>query len=99
MNPFPQFASLAHPVLDVFLVGFICASCLVAALFFLRFWRSTRDKLFMAFTVFFAIEGANEAYVLALPHPNEGSIAVTLIRLLAVLGILGAILWKNVAER
>jgi hypothetical protein len=99
MNPSDQFAPLAHPVLDVFLIGFICASCLVAALFFLRFWRSTRDKLFMAFTIFFAIEGANEGYVLTLPHPNQGSIAVTLIRLLAVLGILGAILWKNVAEQ
>lgn len=99
MNPHAQLALLAHPVVDVFLLGSVCAGCLVSALFFLRFWRSTRDTLFMAFTVFFAIEGANEAYVLTLPHPNQGSLAVTLIRLLAVLGILAAILWKNVAEQ
>lgn len=99
MNPPGQLAPLAHPVLDSFLLGFVSASCLVAALFFLRFWRSTRDTLFMAFTIFFAIEGANDAYVLTLPHPNQGSLAVTLVRLLAVLGILAAILWKNVAEQ
>jgi len=98
MNPYDQLAPLTHPILDVFLIGFVCATCLVSALFFLRFWRSTRDALFMAFTIFFAIEGANEAYVITLPHPNEGSIAVTVIRLLASVGILGAILWKNLAR-
>ena len=51
----------------------------------------------MAFTIFFAIEGANEAFVLTLPHPNQGSLPVTIIRFLASLGILGAILWKNLA--
>jgi len=50
----------------------------------------------MAFTIFFAIEGANDAYVLTLPHPNQGSVAVTIIRLIAVIGILAAIVWKNV---
>lgn len=99
MSPDGQLAPLAHPILDIFLLGFVCAGSLVAAVFFLRFWRSTRDTLFMAFTVFFAIEGANDAYVLTLPHPNEGNFGVTLIRLIAVLGILGAILWKNVSAR
>ena len=98
MSPHVQLAPLAHPVLDVFLIGVVCAACLVAALFFLRFWRSTRDTLFMAFTLFFAIEGADEAYDLTLPHPNEGSLAVTIIRFLASLGILVAILWKNLAR-
>ena len=99
MNSYGQLPPLAHPILDVFLLGVVCAGCFVSALFFLRFWRSTRDTLFMAFTIFFAIEGANEAYVLTLPHPNEGSFAVTLIRLLAGIGILAAILWKNLAEQ
>lgn len=96
MTPNSQLAPLAYPILDVFLLGFVCAGSLVAAVFFLRFWRSTRDTLFMAFTIFFAIEGANDAYVLTLPHPNEGSVAVTIIRLIAVIGILAAIVWKNV---
>lgn len=98
MTPNSQLAPLVYPILDVFLLGFVCAASLVAAVFFLRFWRSTRDTLFMAFTIFFAIEGANDAYVLTLPHPNEGSLAVTIIRLVAGLGILGAIVWKNVGR-
>jgi hypothetical protein len=99
MIPIVQLAPLNHPILDVFLLGFVCAGSLVAALFFLRFWRTTRDALFMAFTVFFAIEGANEAYTATLRHPNVGSLAVTVVRLLAVLGILVAILWKNLARQ
>lgn len=98
MNASNHLAPLAYPTLDVFLIGFLCAACLVAALFFLRFWRSTRDPLFLAFTIFFAIEGANEAYVLTLVHPNEGSFSVTILRFLAALGILGAIVWKNVGK-
>ena len=99
MTPIDQLAPLEHPVLDTFLLGVICATSLVAALFFLRFWRHTRDRLFLAFTFFFAIEGANEAYVATLPDPNIGSLSTTLVRLLAVLGILAAIVWKNLAER
>lgn len=99
MIPVSQLAPLAHPTVDNFLLGFICASSFVAALFFLRFWRATHDGLFLAFTVFFAIEGANEAYTVSLRHPNVGSLVVTVIRLLAVLGILSAILWKNLARK
>lgn len=98
MTPNSQLAPLAYPILDVFLLGFVCAGSLVASVFFLRFWRSTRDTLFLAFTIFFAIEGANNAYVLTLPHPNEGSFAVTIVRLLAGVGILAAIVWKNVGR-
>jgi hypothetical protein len=98
MIPLSQLGPIAHPTLDTFLLGFVCASSLVAAVFFLRFWRATRDGLFMAFTLFFAIEGGNEAYTATLRHPNVGSLAVTIVRLLAVVGILAAILWKNLAK-
>ncbi len=99
MMPLDQYAHIEHPVVDTFLIGVVCTSSLIASLFFLRFWRHTRDSLFLAFAIFFAIEGLNEAYVVSLAHPNLGSFAVTLVRLLAVLGILGAILRKNLAER
>lgn len=99
MNPISQLAPIAHPLADTFLLGFVSATSMVAALFFLRFWRSTRDLLFLAFTVFFAVEGCNEAYTVSLRHPNVGTFALTLLRLLAVLGILGAIVWKNYFQR
>jgi len=47
--------------LSVFLSGAISLASLVVALFFLRFWRSTRDVFFLFFTLSFALEGASRA--------------------------------------
>jgi uncharacterized membrane protein HdeD (DUF308 family) len=88
---------LLHPLADVFLLGCITASSLVICLFFLRFWRATRDVLFLAFAVFFAIQGGTHAFVVSLSHPNEGSPWLFLVRLISILVVLGAILWKNAA--
>ncbi|MGH9616241.1 MAG: DUF5985 family protein [Acidobacteriaceae bacterium] len=92
-------STVAHPLADIFLLGFIVACSLVAALFFLQFWRSTRDILFLAFAVFFLVEAGTRAFVVSLSHPNEGSIWMFLVRLIAVLGVLGAILVKNAGNR
>ena len=86
---------IAHPLFDFFLLGFIAACSLVAGLFFLRFWRSTQDLLFIAFAVFFVIQGACNITIVGLRHPNEGNLWVFLLRLLSVLVVLGAIIWKN----
>lgn len=94
MSPGP----ITHPALDFFLLGFIAACSLLAGLFFLKFWRSTRDPLFLAFLVFFVVQGFTNAAILELPHPNEGSLAVYTIRLLSVLVVLVAILAKNIAR-
>ena len=94
-----QLASLAHPHFDIFLLGFIVGCSLTATVFFLRFWKSTRDPLFLAFTLFFAIQAVNYAGLMAVDHPNEGNFPHTIIRFIAVLGLLAAILWKNLFER
>jgi len=86
---------IVHPLADVFLLGFIAACSLVGALFFVRFWRDTRDSLFLAFAAFFVIQGCSYVFTLGLPHPNEGSLWLRLLRLLSVLWVLGAILKKN----
>jgi hypothetical protein len=95
----PRLAPIAHPTVDAFLLGFVSACSLIAALFFLKFWKSTRDPLFLAFSLFFAIQGISNCALLGLEHPNEGTLWNAVIRLLALLGLLGAILWKNLAER
>lgn len=100
MNPLAgQLAPLAHPVLDVFLLGVVVAFSFIAALYFLRFWKSTRDPLFLAFSLFFAVQGINFGSLLAVEHPNEGNLWHTVIRLVAVLGLLAAVAWKNFFER
>ena len=86
---------IEHPTLDIFLLGFVVAASLAAALFFLRFWKNTQDLLFLAFMVFFLVQAITQTLVLGYAHPNEGSIGLFLLRLLSVLVILAAILWKN----
>jgi hypothetical protein len=89
---------ITHPVVDFFMLGFIAACSLVAGLFFFKFWRSTRDPLFLAFLVFFVVQGCTNAAILSLEHPNEGNLIVFVVRLLSVLVVLGAILRKNLAR-
>ncbi len=44
-------------VLEAFLLGVIATSSLTAGVFFLKFWRKTRDSLFLAFGLAFFVEG------------------------------------------
>ena len=82
-------------MIESFLLGTIVAMSLIAALFFAKFWTRTRDPLFLAFAVAFAAEGFNRVAFLFLERPNEGRPAIYVVRLLAFLLILAAILWKN----
>lgn len=91
--------AMTHPLADIFLLGIVAACYLLAGLFFLRFWKSTHDYLFAAFAVFFGIQGGSSAFIVSLSHPNEGSLWIGLVRLLSILAVLGAILWKNFGER
>jgi hypothetical protein len=78
-----------------FLLGVIVCSSLIAGTFFLKFWRQTRDQLFLAFGVAFIIEGINRACLLFLAHPNKGHVAIYAVRLCCYLLILAAIIFKN----
>jgi hypothetical protein len=85
-------------ILEGFLIGVIVCASAVAGLFFLRFWRSTRDVLFLAFALAFLIEGANRGRFLFV-DAGEGNATIYLVRLLSYLLILAAILHKNLATR
>ena len=86
-------------MIDGFLLGIIVTSTLVASCFFFRFWRRTRDWLFLGFALAFLIEGLNRASFLALDDPTGGNLAGYSIRLLSYLLILAAIASKNRARR
>ena len=78
-----------------FLSGATAFGFFVCGLFILRFWRRTRDPLFMAFALAFALLGIGQA-VLALANiPTEERGSLFLIRLSAFALILFAILRKN----
>lgn len=82
-------------VIEAFLVGVIATASVTCGVFFLKFWRETRDSFFLAFAVSFIIEGFNRVIPLFLEHPNEGSPLISVVRLFAFLLILAAILKKN----
>jgi uncharacterized membrane protein HdeD (DUF308 family) len=82
-------------VIEGFLIGVVASTSLIAGLFFLRYWRDTRDTLFLAFAVAFIIEGLNRITRLWAAHPNEGSPWVYVVRCFAFLIILAGIINKN----
>jgi len=86
-------------VIEGFLVGVIATASLTAGMFFLKFWKQTRDSFFLAFAASFLIEGLNRGAVLFLARPNEGSPWIYSVRLLAFLLILAAIVRKNYGKK
>lgn len=78
-----------------FLLGVIVTSSLTAGAYFLKFWRQTRDMLFLGFSAAFIIEGVNRIAFLFMDQPNEGNPIVYSVRLFSYLLILAAIINKN----
>ena len=84
--------------LNAFLNGIIVLGHGSAGLFFLRFWRKTRDRLFAIFAIAFWLLGANWL-ALAFTTQNEVKTIYYAVRLLAFVLILYAIIDKNRASR
>lgn len=80
-----------HP----FISGATFMAYIVAALFFLRFWKETEDRLFALFAVAFAVLGVNRILLSYFEEPHEARTLLYLVRLLAYLVILAAIVDKN----
>ncbi|MCI3951304.1 MAG: hypothetical protein K0R53_801 [Burkholderiales bacterium] len=78
-----------------FLSGAVTVAHLVAALFFLRFWRKTADRLFLAFALAFVLFALNQglAHVLAIYH--EPTSFIYALRVLGFVLIVIAIVDKN----
>ena len=72
--------------------GVLVGGYLVAALFFLRFRRETGDRLFLAFSVAFAILAVQR---MALALTTRSETLIYGLRLLAFVLILAAIIDKN----
>lgn len=78
-----------------FLSGAVALGFMVCGLFFLRFWRRTRDQLFLAFALAFALLGIGQTILALASIPTEERGSLYLMRLAAFLLILLAIAWKN----
>ena len=87
------------PVLAAFAGGALTLGFLAVGLFFLKFWRRTRDGLFLAFAVAFALLAANQAIPVLAGVPSEDQGYVYLLRLAAFVVIIAAILRKNLERK
>lgn len=84
---------------NAFISGVIAMGHAVAALFFLRFFVRTRDRLFVAFAGAFALLSLNAGLVIVLQVPQEEQSPFYLLRLCAFLLIIVAVLAKNLGRK
>ncbi|MBW3637422.1 MAG: hypothetical protein KY445_13320, partial [Armatimonadetes bacterium] len=79
--------------------GAIVMGYTVVGLFFLRFWKQSRDRLFAFFALAFFILGVQRLVLALTTQTNEGSLMLYVIRLLAFGLILAAIIDKNRGDK
>ena len=85
--------------LTTFVAGALTLGYLVAALFFFRFWRDARDRLFLLFAIAFAVLAAQRVALALLARTPDAALPLYGVRLLAFLVIAAAIIDKNRAGR
>ena len=77
------------------LLGAAAMGSFVVALFFLRFWRQTRDILFLWFAIAFATDTATRLVEGLLPASDESEPLRYIPRLITFALIIAAIVQKN----
>jgi hypothetical protein len=81
------------------LTGAVAMASFVAMLFFLRFWRQTRDSFFLLFAIAFGID-ATARFVLGLIHVSDEAEPLYFVtRLITFSIIILAIVMKNRPKR
>lgn len=81
--------------MNQFLSGATMSAFVVAAMFFLKAWRTTRDRLFFLFAIAFWLMAAERVAFSVLRLVGEQELKVYVIRLVAFTILAIAILDKN----
>jgi hypothetical protein len=82
-----------------FLAGAVTLAYIVGSMYFVHFWRRTGDRLFLAFSVAFALLALNQLTVFVLGVDDERYNYAYVLRVLGFGLILLAIVDKNVDAR
>src|ERR1044072_1992780 len=85
--------------MNLALIGAIAMASLTAGLFFLRFWKDTKDRFFLFFAISFFIEGVNRFALAMVSDPNEDRPFFYFVRFLSFLLIVAAIVNKNLSKK
>lgn len=80
------------------ITGAMAMAYFVAGLFFLRFYKDTADRLFLIFAVAFGLLAAQRTLLTVLAARPDAHLALYVVRLLAFLLIIAAIVDKNRAS-
>jgi hypothetical protein len=83
------------PHLVLFVWGGITMGCWVIALFFLKYWTRTRDRLFLFFSVAFWILSLNWLGLAVIDPDRESRHWIYVVRIAAFASILAGIADKN----
>jgi hypothetical protein len=83
------------PAIVLFLSGMLAMGYLVVAGFFLRFWRQTRDRLFISFAIAFALLAVQRVLLVTEFGLLENRVGAYGLRLIAFLIIVYAVVMKN----
>ena len=78
-----------------FVSGGTAVAAFVISLFFIRYWRQTRDPLFFMFAAGFLTFGVSRLILAFLEEDDEGRVFIYALRLVAFALILVAIIQKN----
>lgn len=81
--------------LNSVILGAVSMASFVAALFFLRFWRQTRDPLFLFFSLAFAVDASGRLTLALAEISSENEPLFYIARLITFALILAAIVEKN----
>jgi len=84
-------------ILVAFIAGAVTFGFALIALFFLRFWRDSREPLFLHFAIAFVLLAVGQAILTLADIPEEERSWVYLIRLAAFVLILIGVIRKNVS--
>jgi hypothetical protein len=82
-----------------YLAGAMTLGSFISGLFFLRFWRKTNDRLFLAFAIAFVLLAVNQALAAFLTAGDEHTVYAYALRVLGFVLILAAIVDKNLSTR
>jgi len=82
-----------------FLTGAVTLAYFLAAIYFLRFWRKTSDRLFLNFAAAFLLFALNQLVVSMLWTADERHSYAYILRILGFVLILFAIADKNIFSR
>lgn len=90
---------MSESIVIDFFSGAVTLGFLVASMFFFRFWRRTRDRLFVSFGFAFLLLALNQVLAAFLGAGDELTPYTYVLRVLGFALILFAIVDKNLSNR